>query len=131
VNFPIFLNGDEQIVSGTSGSAPIVAGIISLLNDYLISEGRPPLGFLNLWLYGGALSGFGFNDITSGWNLGCKNFGFPAIPGWDPVTGLGTLDFERLRKTLIWNTNTTSYCSGRQRQTCVVAYVSWGNGPEF
>jgi len=27
-----------------------VAGIISLLNDYLLSEGDAPLGFLNPWV---------------------------------------------------------------------------------
>ena len=31
----------------------------------------------------------GFNDITSGGNQGCGTPGFAAVPGWDPVTGLG------------------------------------------
>ncbi|KAF8267520.1 subtilisin-like protein [Lactarius quietus] len=71
-----------------------VGGIISLLNDYKISQGKHPLGFLNPWLYGGGLAGL--NDITSGSNPGCGTNGFPAIVGWDPVTGLGTPDFEKL-----------------------------------
>ncbi|KAH8987024.1 subtilisin-like protein [Lactarius akahatsu] len=70
------------------------AGIISLLNDYRISNGRAPLGFLNFLLYGRCLEGL--NDITSGSNPGCNTDGFSAVPGWDPVTGLGSLDFERL-----------------------------------
>ncbi|KAH9159455.1 subtilisin-like protein [Lactarius sanguifluus] len=70
------------------------AGIISLLNDYRISNGKPPLGFLNILLYGICLEGL--NDITSGSNPGCNTDGFSAVPGWDPVTGLGSLDFERL-----------------------------------
>jgi hypothetical protein len=60
-----------------------VAGIISLLNDYLISKGQPPLGFLNPWLYGEGRAGF--KDITSGSNPGCGTDGFSAIVGWDPV----------------------------------------------
>jgi tripeptidyl-peptidase-1 len=60
-----------------------VAGIISLLNDYLISKGESPLGFLNPWLYGEFYSGL--NDIKSGSNPGCGTDGFPAIIGWDPV----------------------------------------------
>ncbi|KAH9071521.1 subtilisin-like protein [Lactarius deliciosus] len=72
----------------------IVAGIISLLNDYRLSQGKRPLGFLNPWIYGGGLEGF--NDIVSGSNPGCNTDGFSAIVGWDPVTGLGTPDFERL-----------------------------------
>ncbi|KAH9161763.1 subtilisin-like protein [Lactarius sanguifluus] len=98
LEFPIILDSNVDLVSGTSASTPVVAGIISLLNDYLISQGRPPLGFLNPWLYGVGLSGL--NDITSGSNPGCNTDGFPAIIGWDPVTGLGTPNFERLLESL-------------------------------
>ncbi|KAH9031571.1 subtilisin-like protein [Lactarius hengduanensis] len=75
-----------------------VAGIISLLNDYQLSNNRPVLGFLNPWLYGTASQGF--KDITRGSNPGCGTGGFSAVPGWDPVTGLGTPDFERLLERL-------------------------------
>ncbi|KAH9164080.1 peptidase S8/S53 domain-containing protein, partial [Lactarius sanguifluus] len=85
MRFPIVLKNRRKKVSGTSCSTPTAAGIISLLNDYRISNGKPPLGFLN-----------GLNDITSGTNPGCNTDGFSAVPGWDPVTGLGSLDFERL-----------------------------------
>ncbi|KAF8266389.1 peptidase S8/S53 domain-containing protein [Lactarius quietus] len=74
----------------------IVAGIVALLNDYLISTGRSPLGFLNLRLYSQARAGL--NDITSGNNAGCGTDGFTAAAGWDPVTGLGTPDFLRLQQ---------------------------------
>ncbi|KAH9037713.1 subtilisin-like protein [Lactarius hengduanensis] len=84
-----------HIVEGTSCSTPTVAGIISLLNDYLITNGRPPLGFLNIRLYDDGFAGL--NDITSGSNPGCGTDGFSAAPGWDPVTGLGTPDFEKLQ----------------------------------
>ncbi|KAH9164029.1 subtilisin-like protein [Lactarius sanguifluus] len=80
--------------SGTSASTPIAAGIFSLLNDYSISKGEGPLGFLNGWLYGRGLPGL--NDIVSGSNPGCNTDGFTAIAGWDPVTGLGTPDFTKL-----------------------------------
>jgi len=60
-----------------------VAGIISLLNDYRLSRGRDPLGFLNPWLYTQGLAGL--NDITSGSNPGCGTEGFSAIAKWDPV----------------------------------------------
>ncbi|KAH9013722.1 peptidase S8/S53 domain-containing protein [Lactarius hengduanensis] len=76
-------------------NAQTVAGIISLLNDYLITNGGPPLGFLNIRLYDDGFAGL--NDITSGSNPGCGTDGFSAAPGWDPVTGLGTPDFEKLQ----------------------------------
>ncbi|KAH9040843.1 subtilisin-like protein [Lactarius hengduanensis] len=96
--FPVIFKGERRVGSGTSGSAPIVAGIISLLNDYLISQGKVTLGFLNPWLYGTGMSGL--TDITSGSNPGCNTDGFSAIEGWDPVTGIGTPDFQRLLSVL-------------------------------
>ncbi|KAH9047425.1 subtilisin-like protein [Lactarius hengduanensis] len=90
----IIFRDEYKVMEGTSCATPIVAGIISLLNDYQISQGRHPLGFLNPWLYGIARAGL--NDITSGSNPGCNTDGFPAVVGWDPVTGLGSLDFEHL-----------------------------------
>ncbi|KAF8272433.1 peptidase S8/S53 domain-containing protein [Lactarius quietus] len=71
------------------------AAIVTLLNDYLISTGRHRLGFLNLWLYDRGIAGL--NDIASGVNPGCNTPGFTATTGWDPVTGLGTPNFERLQ----------------------------------
>ncbi|KAH9047022.1 subtilisin-like protein [Lactarius deliciosus] len=97
-NFEIFLNGQEQRASGTSAAAPVVAGIISLLNDWRISTGQDPLGFLNPWLYGRGLAAL--NDITEGSNQGCGMDGFSAIAGWDSVTGLGTPSFRRMLERL-------------------------------
>ncbi|KAH8985684.1 subtilisin-like protein [Lactarius akahatsu] len=88
VGFNIFLNGREKRFDGTSCSTPVVASIIALINDHLISNGRPALGFLNPWLYGSAARSL--FDVTSGTNPGCNTDGFSAVPGWDPVTGLGT-----------------------------------------
>ncbi|KAF8262580.1 peptidase S8/S53 domain-containing protein [Lactarius quietus] len=97
--FRFFNKGVERHNQGTSGATPIFAAIISLLNDYRISNGRPPLGFLNVWLYGDGLAGL--NDITRGSNPGCGTQGFSAIVGWDPVTGLGTPDFQRLQQIMV------------------------------
>ncbi|KAF8265001.1 subtilisin-like protein [Lactarius quietus] len=87
LNYVIFKKGAGIIVDGTSCAVPVrlslvVAGIISLLNDYQLSQGKPALGFLNPRLY---LNPAGFNDITSGNNPGCKTEGFTATIGWDPV----------------------------------------------
>ncbi|KAH8987778.1 subtilisin-like protein [Lactarius hatsudake] len=94
IDFVTIVDNGLKFLDGTSCSAPVVAGIISLLNDYQLSMNRPVLGFLNPWLYGTASQGF--NDITSGSNPGCDTDGFSAVPGWDPVTGLGTPNFQRL-----------------------------------
>ncbi|KAF8263238.1 subtilisin-like protein [Lactarius quietus] len=95
---PMIHKGTPVLVGGTSCSTPIFAGIISLLNDYLISQNKPPLGFLNPKLYGFLRPDL--TDIKSGSNPGCGTPGFSAIVGWDPVTGLGTPNFESLLRIL-------------------------------
>ncbi|KAH9072408.1 peptidase S8/S53 domain-containing protein [Lactarius deliciosus] len=41
LNFEIATDGEFEEVDGTSGSAPTMVGIISLLNDYRLSKGKP------------------------------------------------------------------------------------------
>jgi tripeptidyl-peptidase I len=81
-------NGTKRLVDGTSASAPIVAGVVALVNDALMAEGRPPMGWLNPWLYGKGYKGF--KDVVSGSASGCNGAGFPAQVGWDAVSGFGT-----------------------------------------
>ncbi|KAI5118436.1 hypothetical protein M0805_009714 [Coniferiporia weirii] len=91
----IIVNGQTELVDGTSCASPIFASVIALINDRLVATGNSPLGFLNPFLYSeGGLAAL--NDITNGDNPGCGTTGFPAVQGWDPVTGLGTPNFEKL-----------------------------------
>ncbi|KIJ30841.1 hypothetical protein M422DRAFT_267550 [Sphaerobolus stellatus SS14] len=46
-NFAIVDNGETDADSSTSASGPVVAAVISLLNDFRLSNGKPPLGFIN------------------------------------------------------------------------------------
>ncbi|KAM5532443.1 hypothetical protein V8D89_013859 [Ganoderma adspersum] len=91
----IIAAGVPQPVLGTSASTPMFASMVALVNDQMLNAGLPPLGFLNPLLYSTGAAGV-FNDIDVGNNPGCGSDGFPALEGWDPVTGLGTPDFERL-----------------------------------
>lgn len=93
-SYAVIWNGKLVHLDGTSASSPCAASVIALVNDALIASGRPSLGFMNPWLY--AVGFAGFTDVTSGYNLGCDTQGFPAGPGWDPVTGFGTPYFPRL-----------------------------------
>ncbi|KDQ08887.1 hypothetical protein BOTBODRAFT_37585 [Botryobasidium botryosum FD-172 SS1] len=79
-NFRIIYQGREAGIDGTSASSPTFAAITSLVNDALIAKGRPPLGWLNPWLYSTGYAAL--NDITSGNNPGCNTTGFAAGPGW-------------------------------------------------
>ncbi|KAI0794109.1 subtilisin-like protein [Fomes fomentarius] len=98
-NFQVVIGGRVASVGGTSASSPTIAGVVALLNDFRLSRGEPPLGFLNPLIYASGISA-GFNDITSGSNPGCGTNGFTAGVGWDPVTGLGTPDFGKLQALL-------------------------------
>merc|ERR1712176_1565755 len=80
-------------VSGTSCAAPTAAGVIGLLNDVRLQAGKPPLGFLNPFIYQNAAA---FNDCTSGKNNAGSGAGFTAIKGWDAASGVGTPDYAKL-----------------------------------
>lgn len=98
--YDIVLNGGTEQVYGTSASSPAWAALISLINDYRLSIGKSSLGFLNPMLYGNSAARSALIDITNGNNRGCGTNGFPAASGWDPTTGLGTMNFAKLRKAL-------------------------------
>ncbi|KAG7098096.1 hypothetical protein E1B28_000070 [Marasmius oreades] len=98
LRFRIWLNGVPRSIGGTSASSPTFAGIVALLNDARLKKGQPPLGFLNPLIY--SKGGDGFNDIVFGNNPGCGTPGFNATKGWDPVTGLGTPNFKKLKDLL-------------------------------
>ncbi|KAJ6096172.1 hypothetical protein N7486_006918 [Penicillium sp. IBT 16267x] len=92
-----------------------VSSLFALLNDARLKAGKPVLGFLNPFFYS---SGYrALNDIVAGSSFGCGGInpqdgesvnGSLVIPyahwnatrGWDPVTGLGTPDFQKL-KTMV------------------------------
>lgn len=93
--------GGGQFAKGTSASTPIVASMITLINDKRLRSGKSTLGFLNPLLYSGKLDE-ALKDSTEGSGGSCSyangNFetGFDVLPGWDPVTGLGTINFGKL-----------------------------------
>jgi hypothetical protein len=98
-------------IGGTSASAPSLAGIMAVLNQYLVQnqvQTKPGLGNINPKLYNlaaGSTSGV-FHDVTTGNNIipcqtgtaNCTNgqFGFTAGVGYDLVTGLGSVDAYNL-----------------------------------
>ena len=72
---------------GTSFAAPMWAGYLALANQQAVANGTPAPGFIDPAIYPlGLGSGYAtaFHDITSG------NNGFPAVPGYDLVTGWGS-----------------------------------------
>lgn len=94
VYYPVVVNGNPYSVAGTSCASPCSGGIFGLLNDARLAAGKNALGFLNPMLYANAGA---LNDCTQGTQGGCGSVpGFPAVEGWDAVTGLGSPNFESL-----------------------------------
>jgi len=75
------VDGNPDVIGGTSAVAPLWAGLIALLNQ---SIGKP-VGFINPLLYQDAGTARDLNDITSG-----NNGAYSAGPGWDACSGLGS-----------------------------------------
>jgi tripeptidyl-peptidase-1 len=91
--YVIAVDGEFSWVFGTSCSSPVFGSIITLINEERFNKGKSSVGFLNPTLYQnpGVM-----NDITKGTNPGCGTEGFSAVPGWDPVTGLGTPNYPKM-----------------------------------
>lgn len=96
---------------------------VSLLNSNRKKVGNHTVGFLNIVMYSsyGVNGSSYFQDVTVGNNKCCSHkpsqfqaydilccgSGFYATPGWDPVTGLGSIRFAQIAK-LTW-TNALTY----------------------
>lgn len=98
MNFQVVVNGITEGVGGTSASCPTVAGIVALLNDQRLSNGKPALGWLNPLFYSHPEM---FNDMTKGTNSGPGKHGFTSTTGWDPVTGLGTPNYSKMKQVVM------------------------------
>lgn len=104
VNYPVFVQGTLHYLYGTSASAPVFAGMISLVNANRNRNGLGTVGFINPTLYS-PNNTMKFRDITSGENKCCSatgttpyccSSGFSASVGWDPTSGFGSITLENL-----------------------------------
>ncbi|OKL58539.1 Tripeptidyl-peptidase sed4 [Talaromyces atroroseus] len=115
-DYAIVYSGVVGPSGGTSAASPTWAGIIALLNDARLAAGKSTLGYLNPFFY--AIGFTALNDITGGGSVGCNGIdgqsgeaqagggivpyaSWNATVGWDPVTGLGTPDFQKLKELVL------------------------------
>ncbi len=101
-NFDFYFCSDQGAcqtgLGGTSFAAPMWAGYAALANQQAAANGVSPIGFLNPAVYTiGLGSGYAasFHDITSGSN------NFPAVAGYDLVTGWGSPNGAGLINALV------------------------------
>jgi len=86
-----------NIYGGTSFAAPMWAGYLALANQQAAAKGDKPPGFINPTIYPlgvGKTYDTLFHDITSGSN------GFPAVKGYDLMTGWGSPNGDALINAL-------------------------------
>ncbi len=102
----VYTGGSLQVYGGTSVAAPAMAGILALLNQYLVSSGaqkQAGFGNINPTLYRMAqTSPAAFHDITAGNNsvpcvvgspdCSTGNIGYNAGVAYDQASGLGSPD---------------------------------------
>lgn len=86
--YNILVDGQAEVVGGTSAVAPLWAALLALINQ----KKGTPVGFVNPALYPDSKD---FHDITKG-----NNGAFKAGPGWDACTGLGSPDGAKLAAAL-------------------------------
>ena len=84
--YRVRVDGQNLVIGGTSAVAPLMAGLIALLNE----KNGKPAGFINPKLYANPS---GCRDITVGDNITtATNKGYKAGIGWDACTGWGVLN---------------------------------------
>jgi kumamolisin len=77
--YEVLVDGQRFTVGGTSAGAPLLAGLVALLNQQI----GKPIGFWNSTLYA-ELNTKAVRDIASG-----NNGTYEAAKGWDACTGVG------------------------------------------
>ena len=76
--YNILVDGQQEVVGGTSAVAPLWAALVALINQ----KKGTPVGLVNAALYADASD---FHDIVQG-----NNGAYKAAKGWDACTGLGS-----------------------------------------
>ena len=88
--YRVVVNGQTEVVGGTSAVAPLWAGLTALINE----GAATPVGFFLPFLYANPTL---LRQITQGNNIPSgSSIGYQAGPGWNACTGLGVPNGESL-----------------------------------
>ncbi|HEX4861686.1 MAG TPA: S53 family peptidase, partial [Rhizomicrobium sp.] len=98
--YEIYLGGSPQVIGGTSAVAPLMAGLVALINEQMSKTSKNPVGFMNTQIYTGK-GPSAFRDIVTGNNDIFGKLGkYSAGAGWDACSGLGVADGKKLMTLL-------------------------------
>jgi len=93
------------VVGGTSAAAPLWAGSMAMINEYLQKQGKARAGFASPLLYSLASSTQQyppFHDVASG-----NNLFYPATANYDQASGLGSPNIYNIARDLAGGTGPT------------------------
>jgi kumamolisin len=101
----LVVDGQSQGNGGTSAASPLIASLLTLINQARATAGKSRVGFLTPELYqsstGGQPAGSaGCTDVTSGNNDTATDGGYSAAPGYDAASGWGTPNGVNLAQAL-------------------------------
>jgi subtilase family serine protease len=94
-----YTGGAVSVAGGTSAATPFWAASMALVAEYAGHHGGRQLGFVDPMLYAIAARpqhAPAFHDITIG-----ANRYYPASPGWDFATGLGSPEVDNLASDVV------------------------------
>jgi kumamolisin len=111
-NFSFYVCADQTTCTaneygGTSFAAPMWAGYIALVNQQLVANGEPTIGFINPTIYAQNITSqyaTDFHDITSG-----TSGSYSAVVGYDLVTGWGSPNGVGLINALAGGSTTPAF----------------------
>jgi uncharacterized repeat protein (TIGR01451 family) len=141
-----------SVYGGTSAATPVFAGMLGLLNQFLVdtgAESQAGLGNINPSLYALHQSTPSvFHDVSTGSNVvpcqvgtpDCStgSFGYYAQAGYDQVTGLGSIDGynlinawtgPRAPQLIISKSHSGNFTQGQNGATYTVTVNNAGGGP--
>ncbi len=95
----VVFQGEPAVIGGTSASTPMWAALVALANEARARAGKAPLGLLNPRLYRPAVR-VALHDIVQGNNSVDGVPGYACRPGWDAVTGWGSVEADALIRLL-------------------------------
>jgi subtilase family serine protease len=100
--YEVLVAGKAFPIGGTSAVAPLLAGLVALMNERLLAKAGNPCGFINPLLYGAAQKAEAIRDVTAGNNDidGSLKGKYSARQGWDACSGLGVPDGTKLLEVL-------------------------------
>jgi kumamolisin len=101
----LVVDGQSQGNGGTSAASPLIASLLTLINQSRAAAGKSRAGYITAELYqsstGGQPAGpAGCTDVTSGNNNTATDGGYSAGTGYDAASGWGTPNGQQLAAAL-------------------------------